>query len=336
MTFEQPIFLLSLLLLPLVALFIFWTNRRREADLARLGDPALITQLSSANPRTRRWKTALWLCALALMLVALARPQWGTQPQLVEQRGVQAMIVLDVSASMLAQDVQPDRLSRARAILGSLLEELEGNEVGLTLFSGAAFIQLPLTNDLEVVQRSLFTAGPEAISRPGSEIGAALRTALGGFDTQRARQQVILLASDGETPDAEAALQAAREAAGAGVRIYTLGLGSAEGALVPEYNTAGERIGYKRTVTGETVISRLDEALLVQLADPGGGAYFSASEAGGLAAVLARLQSDASITQAENVPVERFPLLLLPAVLLLLAAEALPERKPGRSQEAKP
>ncbi|MFN2145964.1 MAG: VWA domain-containing protein, partial [Anaerolineales bacterium] len=138
MTFAKPDVLLSLLLLPPLVLFLVWTNRQRKAALARLGDPALIEKLlGSLHRRGRRWKTALFTGGLALLLVSLARPQWGQQLQAQEGGGVQVMIVLDVSTSMLAQDLQPDRLTRAKAELSDLLAQMEGDEVGLVPFSQA-------------------------------------------------------------------------------------------------------------------------------------------------------------------------------------------------------
>ncbi|MFN2145963.1 MAG: VWA domain-containing protein, partial [Anaerolineales bacterium] len=192
------------------------------------------------------------------------------------------------------------------------------------------FIQLPLTGDLDTVRRFLDAASPAAISLPGSEISAALRTALNGFDPVRARQKVMLLVSDGETP-AEDVLAAAQAATDEGIRIYTLGLGTTDGALVPEYNTTGEQIGYKRTVSGESIVSHLNEALLQEISEIGSGRYYriggGEDAAGLLSAEFQRLQSRATLAQIENLPVERFQLFLLPAWLLLLASILLPERR---------
>lgn len=338
MTFAKPAFLYALLLLPLLLIFLYWTDHRRAAALARLGEPGLVKNLlSTVSEGSRRWKTALWFCAAALLLAALARPQWGEAQQPVERSGAQIMLALDVSTSMLAQDARPDRLARAQEALDEIVSGLDGAEVGLVLFSGASFLQLPLTSDDAALHSFLEAASPETVSRPGTSVSSAILTALRGFDPSRARPKAILLVSDGEAHDDDP-LPAARQAAEGGVLVYTLGAGTADGALVPEYNTAGEVIGYKRAVGGELVVSRLNETLLRQVAAAGGGAYYwmdGENAVSSLTANLNRLQSAAYLAQVEKHAVERFQYLLLPALALLLAAELLPERKPGRSKAQK-
>ena len=233
MTFVNPIFLYGLLLLPLATLFLWWAQRRRQRDLARLGNPVLVQRLSSTvNQRGRRWKDALWLVVLAALLVALARPQWGSVTETVEQEGIEVMVALDISKSMLAQDVKPDRLSRAKMEIADLMERLGGDEIGLVLFSGASFVQFPLTSDYATARTFLDNARPEVISRPGTAIGDAIQTAMRGFDMNRPSQKVIVLITDGEDHEGDA-LAMARTAAEQGIRIYTIGFGSPEGEPKP-------------------------------------------------------------------------------------------------------
>ncbi|UCC63145.1 MAG: VWA domain-containing protein, partial [Anaerolineae bacterium] len=199
MTFAKPIFLYGLILFPIMGLFLLWATRRLQADLARLGNPTLVERLSNTvNWRGRRWRTALWLVTLASLIIALARPQWGSQTRMVEQEGIEVMIALDVSRSMLAQDIKPDRLSRAKLEIADLMDRLGGDEIGLVLFSGASFIQFPLTSDYATARSFLDNARPEVISRAGTAIGDAIRTAMSGFDMKRASQKVIVLITDGE------------------------------------------------------------------------------------------------------------------------------------------
>ncbi|MGD8596193.1 MAG: VWA domain-containing protein [Anaerolineae bacterium] len=175
MTFANPVFVYALLLLPAVGLFLVWAKRRRDRDLARLGDPALVQRLSEGvNWQGRRWKDVLRLAVLAALLVALARPLWGTVTETVEQEGVEVMVALDVSRSMLAQDIKPDRLSRAKMEVADLMTRLNGDEIGLVLFSGASFIQFPLTSDYATARTFLDAARPEVISRPGTALGDAM------------------------------------------------------------------------------------------------------------------------------------------------------------------
>ena len=331
MTFAQPIFLYGLLLLvPLAGLFLWWARRRREADLARLGNPALVQRLSSTvNWRGRRWRDALWLAVLALMLIGLARPQWGTETQVVEQEGIQVMVALDVSNSMLAQDIKPDRLSRAKMEIADLMSRLGGDEIGLVLFSGASFVQFPLTSDYATAMTFLDNARPEVISRPGTAIGDAIRTAMTGFDANRASQKVIVLITDGEDHGGDA-LSMAERAAEQGILIYAIGFGSPEGEPIPEYDARGEAVGFRKDQHGEVVLSRLDEATLRQIAGVGGGKVFRATAGGSeltaLVDELGALQKAALSSQTKIFGIERFQIFLLAALVMMVIIELIPDR----------
>jgi Ca-activated chloride channel family protein len=334
MTFAKPMFLHALILVPLTGLFLWWARRRRQAHLARLGNLALIQRLSNTvNWRGRRWRDALWLVILALVLIALARPQWGTEIQMVEQEGIQVMVALDVSKSMLAQDVKPDRLSRAKMEISDLMGRLGGDEIGLVLFSGASFVQFPLTSDYATALTFLDNARPEVISRPGTAIGDAIRTAMAGFDANRASQKVIVLITDGEDHEGDA-LQMASLAAEQGILIYAIGFGSPQGEPIPEYNDRGEVVGYKEDGNGQVVLSKLDEAALQQIAEIGGGRYFRASADGSeltaLVGEMAALQTAELSSQLEILRIERFQIFLLAAVVLTVVIELIPDRLPSR------
>jgi Ca-activated chloride channel family protein len=334
MTFAKPIFLYGLLLVPLAGLFLWWARRRRESDLARLGNLGLVQRLSSTvNWRGRRWRDALWLVVLALLIVALARPLWGTEVQVVEQEGIQVMVAMDVSTSMLAQDIKPDRLSRAKMEIADLMTRLGGDEIGLVLFSGASFIQFPLTSDYATAMTFLDNARPEVISRPGTAIGDAIRTAMAGFDMNRASQKVIVLITDGEDHQGDA-LATAEMAAEQGIMIYAIGFGSPEGEPIPEYDARGEVVGYKKDQNGEVVLSRLDEATLQQIADVGGGQYFRASadgsELAALVAEMGALQTAALSSQMEIRGIERYQIFLVVALVLMVVIELIPDRLPRR------
>ena len=331
MTFAKPIFLYGLLIsLPLMGLFLLWAGRRRRADLARLGNPTLVQRLSSTvNWRGRRWRDALWLVVLALLLITLARPLWGTVTQTVEQEGIEVMVALDVSQSMLAQDIKPDRLSRAKMEIADLMTRLGGDEIGLVLFSGASFIQFPLTSDYATARTFLDNARPEVISRPGTAIGDAIRTAMAGFDMSRASQKVIVLITDGEDHGGDA-LAMAQTAAEQGIMLYTIGFGSPQGEPIPEHDSQGEIIGYKKDQQGQVVLSKLDEATLQQIAQVGGGQYFRAtadgSELTALVSELDTLQKAELSAQFEIRGIERFQTFLLTALALMIAREFIPDR----------
>jgi len=308
MTFAKPEFLWGLLLIPLAMIGLTWANRRRKTLMARLGNPEL-----------------------GLIVIAAARPQWGTETQIVEQEGVQVMVALDVSRSMLAQDLKPDRLTRARLEISDLMNRLQGDELGLVLFSGASFIQFPLTSDYDTARAFLDGARPEIISRPGTAIGDAIQTALSGFDEQRSNQKVIVIMTDGEDHEDDPVAVATQAAEESDVIIYTIGFGSPQPEPIPEYDNRGERIGYKKNAAGEVVMSTLDEITLQQIAVATGGRYFRAradgSELDDLTAELDSLQKASLESRFETQKIERFQWFAAVALLALAGRELIPDRR---------
>jgi Ca-activated chloride channel family protein len=338
MTFASPTYLYGLLLVPAAIIFLLWAERQRRRAIARVGEPALIARLSdSVNTRGRRLKLIMWVGALTLLLIALARPQWGEVKQSVSQKGVQVMVALDVSKSMLAQDLKPDRLTRAKMEIDQLMNHLNGDEVGLTVFSGASFVLFPLTSDYNTARSFLDSASPAIISRPGTAIGEAIRTAMRGFDDGRNSQKVIVVMTDGE--DNQADVKAAtQDAAKAGVMIYTIGFGSSSGDVIPEYDAAGNQVGVKKDKAGKTVVSTLNEQALRDISAATGAQYYPAvadgSELDALAAQLNGLQKG-DIQHSETVQrSEQFQWFLAPALALLIAGEFISDRKSHRRLSA--
>jgi Ca-activated chloride channel family protein len=330
MDFARPTYLYLLTLIPLAALLLTWAVRRKRADVARLGTPALIAILSaSVSGKRRRRKTVLWFIAVTVLITALARPRWGTQVRVTAQRGVQVIIALDVSASMLAEDIKPDRLARAKLTVEELMDRLGGNELGLVLFSGAAFVQFPLTADFNTARSFLSASGPWTISRPGTTLEEAIHVALGGFPEGIASNRVILLLSDGEGHEGDP-LSAAREAAEAGVTIYAIGFGSPEGEPIPIRDQSGALIGYKKDAQGETVLTRLDETTLGQIVNETHGLYARASASGDeIAAItdaIAALDTGELESQFETRGVERFEWFVALALVTLTAEFLIGER----------
>ena len=340
MQFAQPGFLYGLILIPLAIAFLIWAARRREAAMRRLGDKTLVDRLSlSVNWRGRRWKAALWLLGTVFVLIALARPQWGQEVQSFEQQGIEIMVTLDVSNSMLAEDLKPNRLARAKLEISDLMRRLNGDEVGLVLFSGASFIQFPLTSDYATANAFLSTADPSVISRQGTALGEAIRTAMTGFDQHRATQKVIVIYTDGEDHESDA-LTAAQEAANAGAIIYTIGIGSPDGVPIPEHNAAGDVTGYKQDSSGNIVVTKLNEETLRQIADATGGQYFRASADSStldaLAGELDKLQKSQLESRFEAAAIERFQGFLLLALVALVLIELIPDRLPQKSRRLLP
>jgi len=330
MVFGNPQFLTLLVLVPFAALFLAWANKKRSEALDRLGENALIKRLTAnINWRGRRWQTALSLVALTLLIIAVARPQWGTEVREIEQEGLQVMIALDVSQSMIAEDIKPNRLARAKLEIADLMQRLDGDEVGLVLFSGASFIQVPLTSDYMTALNYLDNAGPHSISRPGTVIGDAIRTAMSGFDPKLKSQKVLIVMTDGEDRESDP-LAAAQEVADEGVLVYTIGFGTQEGEPVPVTDGQGNILGYKEDESGQVVLSRLDESTLMGVAQIGNGKYYRATAAGQeldqLLAEIDKLQRAQLQTRFETRHIERYQLFLGLAVLALVIGELIPDR----------
>jgi len=340
MQFGQPIFLyIGLILIPVVALFLLWARRKQRRAIHALGNDELIARLSAdTNWRGRRWRTFLRMLALTLLVIALARPQWGSEVREIEQEGLQVMIALDVSQSMLAEDIKPTRLDRAKLEIADLTERLDGDEMGLTLFSGASFVQVPLTSDYLTALNYLDSAGPDVISRPGTVIGDAIRTATNAFDDALDNQKVLIVMTDGEDRETDP-LAAAQEAADAGVLIYTIGFGTPEGEPVPVTNEYGEVIDYKRDENGDVVLSKLDEGTLQAIAQTGSGKYYRATADGreldSLLGEIDNLQRAQLQSRFETTYIERFQIFLALALGALILAEFIPDRLAGSRQKAR-
>ncbi len=338
MDFAQPNFFYCFVPLLIVGFILAFLTKRKKGALAKLGMPDLIARLSATvNYTGRRWKMMLWFIALGFLIVSLARPRWGSQVEYVERRGVEVMVALDVSDSMLAEDLKPSRLARAKLEISELMDRLEGNALGLVLFSGAAFVQFPLTSDFATARNFLEAANPKVISRPGTAIAEAINIALTGFDEERATQKVIILLTDGENHEGDI-VEAAETAAERGIIIYTIGFGSPDGEPIPEYDLEGNLLDYKRDRSGEIVLSRLDETALQEIALITGGSYYRAvpdgREIGFVAEAIGELQTSELESRFETRRIERYQWFLAVAIAALVLIELIPERV--RQKSARP
>jgi Ca-activated chloride channel family protein len=230
---------------------------------------------------------------------------------------------------MLAQDIKPTRLDRAKLEIADLMKQLDGDEVGLVLFSGASFIQVPLTSDYYTALTYLDSAHPSVISRPGTVIGDAIRTAMFGYDPNLSSQKVLIIMTDGEDHETNP-IAAAQEIADEGVLIYTIGFGTPDGEPIPIMDENGSVIDYKKDASGEVVLSKLDEATLQSIAQTGNGEYYRASADGSelqnLLAEIDHLQKDQLQSRIETRYIERYQVFLALALLLLVISELIPDR----------
>jgi Ca-activated chloride channel homolog len=331
--FEYPVVLLLLILLPAMGGFFVWRTRIRQAALQHIGEPELVRRLVEGVSETqRRWKSGLWLAALTALIFALARPVWGVDAELIETRGVAVMIVLDVSESMNAQDVLPNRLERARLSLVDLLNAASGNLFGLVLFAGDAVVQFPLTSDSETALMFVRAASTHSISRQGTAVEDALRLALSTFDERITNQSMIILLTDGENHEGDP-LAAAETAADSGVTIHVIGYGNPEGATIPVYDDSGTVVGYKTDRANNIVLSRLDESTLQQIAAMTGGTYQRASNTGveviNLYHLIVEKEGNVLEARLQTRGVERFGIFVALALIALSVEMLIPERKVG-------
>jgi Ca-activated chloride channel family protein len=342
MRFANPHALWLLLAVPAAVLAYGLGFAARRRRLARLGDAPLVALMAASVSVTRKVvRAALVVTTLALLALALARPQAGGRARVAQQRGLDLVVALDFSRSMLAKDVYPSRLERAKRELEQLLDTLAGDRVGVVAFAGES-LTYPPTTDYAAVKLFWRDLGPWDMPVGGTAIGRAIKSGLEQLTALRTkggptRGQAILLLTDGEDTDSEP-LQAAEEASKLGVKIFTVGIGSRSGELIPEYDEQGKVTGYIKDAEGHYVTSRLAEDTLTEIARKTGGEYFHAdSKRFGVEDVeralggLKRTENEARVVREYD---EIFELLLLPAFLLLVGEACMSERRKPRPASA--
>jgi Ca-activated chloride channel family protein len=266
--------LVALALVPALVAFFTWARRRRQRALATFVAAALLPAVApDVDQRRRTIRSGLLVAATLSLVVALGGPMWGFRWQEVHREGIDLIVALDTSRSMLATDVKPNRLARAKLAVQDLVAELHGDRVGLVAFAGTAFVQCPLTLDYGAFAQSLEAVDVGIIPRGGTSLTAAIDAGLEAFEGRQGKHQALVLITDGEDHEGKAE-EAAKRAADRGVKIYTVGIGTTEGELIP-----GESGGFVKDRSGQVVKSRLDEEALKQLAVDTGGVYLHAAGA---------------------------------------------------------
>ena len=273
--FANPDYLYLLLLLPVVILLYFINEFRKKRALKRLGDRKLILKLLPELSETRPVvKFILQLLAFSAGIIMLARPQFGSKIEDVKKQGVEVIIALDVSNSMLAEDIQPDRLTRAKQAISRLVDNLENDKIGLIVFAGDAYTQIPVTTDYVSAKMFLSTINPNMVPKQGTAIGAAINLGIRSFSQGEGKSKAMIIITDGENHEDDP-VTSAEEATKAGIVIHTIGIGSTEGVPVPVIINGKK--DYLRDADGNTVISKLDEDILKKIALSTNGNYVRAS-----------------------------------------------------------
>lgn len=324
--FENPTYLWLLLIIPILIIIkiMMWYVQRKK--LSRIGNPTLLKELMPDVSRFRPWgKFLLLITALSSLILALARPQFGSKISHEKRNGIEAIIALDISNSMLAQDVQPSRLDKSKLMIENLINSFINDKIGLVVFAGEAYVQLPITSDYVSAKMFLSDITPNLISAQGTDIARTIRVSLSSFTQQKGVGKAIILITDGEDNEG-GALEAVKEAKEKGVNVFILGVGDSKGAPIPLGN--GE---YLKDNHGQTVMTALNENMCKEIAQAGSGTYIHIDNTSlaqeQLNNELSKLQkgdSDAVVYSEYN---EQFQIVALFSFILLLIEVCLLERK---------
>lgn len=329
--FAHPEYLNVLYIIPVLIILFWYLNRNRKKLLENFADKKLHRILLPDFSGIKNWfKAGLILFALVLLIVAAANPQVGTRIQEVKQSGIDVFIALDVSKSMLAQDIKPDRLDKAKYQISNLINKLRGDRIGLIIFAGEAYVQFPLTTDYSAANLFLNAADASSVPQQGTAIAAAINLAVKSFDYKTNTQKVLVIITDGEDHEGDI-MQAVTAAKDKGIKIYTIGLGSPTGVPIPVFNAQGQQVDYKKDENGNIVLTKLDENVLKQIASAGDGKYFLGSN---YEDYLDKIYSDLSSLEKSEFGVrkvtdyeDRFYYFLAPAIILLLIEFFISERR---------
>jgi Ca-activated chloride channel family protein len=280
--FQNEIYLYGLLLIPVLSLIWFLLRANSRRQMEKLGDKELVQRLMpDFSPQKKNWKFSLLMLALAAMIIMLANPQVGSKIEKVQRKGIDLIIALDISNSMLAEDIKPNRLQAAKQAISRLVDRLQGDRIGLIVFAGEAYTQLPITTDYSAAKMFLSSVNTDFINAQGTSISRAIELGRNTFKDMEGdaetgkRNRAIVIITDGEDQE-EGAVDQAKEAAKEGIIIYTIGMGTEQGGPIPLYRN-GRMYGYKKDRQGHTVITRLNQIELQKIAAAGNGIFVRAS-----------------------------------------------------------
>ena len=325
--FGEPLYLYLLLLIPLLVAGHYLTNYLRIKRLKRYGDmellKALMPDVSKYRPEVKFW---LMAGALALLIVTLARPQFGTKVDTRKRQGIEAIIAMDISNSMLAQDVTPSRLDKAKMLVSSIVDQMTDDKIGLIVYAGESYTQLPITSDYVSAKMFLETISPSLITTQGTDIKQAIDLAMKSFTPNQDVSKAIFVITDGEDNEG-GAVEMAREAAKHGIKVYVLGIGLPEGAPIPMPGASG----YMLDQSGNTVISKLNEQMCRESAEAGQGAYIYVDNSSSAQTALSGYVDKLAKKEMESVIYseydEQFQAVALLALVLLVMEILIMSRK---------
>jgi len=328
MRFGSPHYFWLLAAIPLVIAFFLWAWQRRQAALRRFAEPALVRRLTPGAERSRQVvKWTLFIAGLLFLVLALVRPRFGVKMEMMERKGVDVIVALDISNSMLAQDIAPNRIDRAKHEITKFIGLLKGDRVGLIIFAGESYVLCPLTLDYGAAQMFLDAVETDWIGLQGTALAEAIGQSAAAFKTKENKHKVLVVLSDGEDHEGDA-VAAAKKAAGEGVRIHAIGIGSESGVPIPVSGSGGSVV-YKKDRAGNLVMTRLNPVVLEKIALEGNGRYFHAGTDLDLSAIYAeisRMEKKDLGTNRMTVYEERYQFFLLVAIVLFIVEFLVPER----------
>jgi Ca-activated chloride channel homolog len=327
--FANSYLFILLWLIPALIVFYILAFKSKKSAMARFGNLELVQKLSRSTSRQRLvMKLVLLLFIVLLMVTALARPQIGTKIEEVKREGVDIIVALDVSSSMLARDIQPSRLQKAKHEVETFIDRLRGDRIGLIAFSGVAFVQCPLTLDYGAAKIFLDVLDPNLIPVPGTALGKAIQKATETFDQRERKHKVLVLITDGEDHEGDV-MKYVDEAERQGIVIYCVGIGSPKGDPIPLSETGGSG-AFKKDRNGEVVLTRLDELTLEKIALQTNGKYYRASggedELQKIYDEIAKMEKKELGSLQFSQFEDRFQYFIALALLLLIVECFLPER----------
>lgn len=327
---ENTYFLYAFGLIPVFIVMAWLVNRWRKKALTSFGDISVIQQLFPDVSKTKRiCKFILFVFAFVFLIIGIINPQVGTKLEEVKRKGADLMICLDVSNSMKAEDLQPNRLEKSKQALSKLIDKLEGDRIGIIVFGGEAYVQLPITTDYSAAKLFLESISTDLIPTQGTDIGKAINMALTSFGKDEGKNKAIVIITDGENHDQDA-IYAAETAVEKGITIHTIGMGSANGAPIPIYKGSVLE-GYRKDKDGNTIVTKLNESMLQELASTGNGVYVRATNSDtGLNNILDaidKLEKKQFDSKMYSDYEDRFQWFIAAAFLLLLIETLLTERK---------
>jgi Ca-activated chloride channel family protein len=330
MQFENIYFVYAFALIPMILLIYWMTFRWKKKALKVYGETEVIKQLYPDLSRAKQiWKFIFFNIAFILIIIGLINPQIGTKLEEVKRNGADIMICLDVSNSMRAEDLAPNRLEKSKMALSKLIDKLEGDRIGIIVFGGEAYVQLPITTDYAAAKLFLESINTEMIPTQGTDIGKAIDLSLESFGKDEGKNKAIVIITDGENHDQDA-LRAAEAAAEKGISIHTIGMGSENGAPIPIYK-GNQQDGFRKDKDGNTVISKLNEQVLQEIAATGSGIYVRATNSdvgfNSILNALDKLEKKQFDSKMYSDYEDRFQWFIAAALLFLLAETLLTDRK---------